>query len=732
MSASISEAFVVTNLPRLPPKEDVFQLCRTAHVRDAATNSFDLAISGSFLGTFISKPSPKMIWSHSISPQTAVECLDSFETAEGAKSFAIALFERNKSKLKFIAYGAAAPSQGEDTESSVVDEERMGDTASLPLLKEKLIPLKAKVINVRFCANTNFIYTLNERGDIAVWKFSLDEDNVDPVLELKNDAVSAPKILFNAFVKPEVLKLDSKSSKVEALLLTVEGTSSGPRVRIFSLKTTEILEIFATDIKMKPSPDLQFTFDPAGSLAVLNPRTQRISSVLLPSGSISHTDLAEVFKSEPTGAKMSIMAVSSNRLLVSKGSTLSLVDVKFNAILSILDLYPRSKEPGSLKSPKTLTILNAPVVGGNSIKSKVSFALVILKSERENYAQIQHVSVDTGLGKLSDALGKAIPSQAPTFVPFTQFMDEDNGAAVSSRMARKTDELAKAYADFEAIKAKGDVAALEKAVVAFLKCTSPKNINEFTVYEHESDRIVDPRFFKLVTRLLFDTNEGALALGENVPEMGIIYLLTHPLFPIEYTPGMLRVLEESPRLLRQAIVTCVNLPLGDLIEQLSVVEDDETFKDIVSRMITEFSTEEITQETVGLMKRRRSEQNPFDLDRIIARILRLNAGYEILNSFIDSNGLVLSLHYSNDASQLDRLITQTKTKAEDLLQDSQLATLVDLAISRAKKSRSSKKKKKRPDVFLDTSKAAMVLDVGAGTRGERPQASTYTVDRLAI
>lgn len=699
-----------------------------------------------------------MIWSHSISPQTSVECLDSFESTDVSKLFAISLTERNKSKLKFISYGTPNDLQPspEDNESSIIDEEKIGgDSNGLKLLKEKLSPLDNKIINLKFSNNGDSIFSLDSQGGISIWKFSLDDDINEPLVTFKNDSINSNQILFNTFIKPEYLKLDSKSSKVETLLLTVESSdSSNLLVKIYSIKSNEILEIFSSqiDFKLSNSLDLQFTFDIVGNLIIFNPANLLITSFNLPNVSIiKETPLNDIFKNEPSNSKTSIMSVSTNRVLISKGSTLALIDLKFNSLLSILDLYPRSKEIGSLKSPKTLTILNVPIVNGNSIKSKVSFALVILKSERENYAQIQYISIDTGLGKLSDSLGKAIPdlkslnSNSTMFIPFTQFMSKDNGEIINSKMERKGDELSKAYKNFKTIKSKNDIPKLEKSIISFLKCIkSIDSIDDFKVYEYESDRIVDPKFFKLITKLLFNSNEDdSLTLngeGGYIPEMGVTYLLTHPLFPIEYTPGILKVLQISPRLLRQAIVTCVNLPLCDLIEQLSLVEDDETFKDIISRMITEFSTDEITQETIKLLKRRRSDENNFDLDKIINRILKLNSGYEILNSFIDSNGLILSLHYSNDESQLDKLINQTKEKGEDLLQESQLAILVDLALAKAninKKSSSSSskrksKKKSVEEIIEDPSKSSMLLEVGNSGVAEKREKTTYTVDRLVI
>lgn len=688
-----------------------------------------------------------MIWSHSISPQTVAQCLDSFDLGSESKQFAVSLTERNKSKLKFISYSSSSVVEDQiDTESSINEEEKTNNSPNdnFKVLKEKLIPLKSKILNLKFSNKGDNIYALDVNGDLYIWKFGLEGDDLnEPVFLLKNDSVNTSNILFNTFIKPEYLKLDSKSSKVESLLLTVESMSSSSylKVKIFSIKSDEILEIYQNQIDFKLQNDLQFTFDISGQLVIFSPKNSMITTFGLPNVSIKkEVFIGSIFHNEPKESKTSIMSISTNRILLSKGSSLALLDLKFKSLLSFLDLYPRSKEAGSVKSPRTLTILQTPVVMGNSIKSKVSFALVILKNEKENYAQIQHVSIDTGLGKLSDSLGKAIPtnSENADFIPFTQFVMGDD-EKIKSKMERKGDELNKAFENFKLLKSQNDLPKLEKSIVSFLKCY-PKSTKiadgEFKVYEYESDRIVDPKFFKLVTKLLFDEDQEELKLSPDyIPELGLTYLLTHPLFPVEYTPGILKVLKSSPRLLRQAIVTCINLPCCDLIEELSSTDNDEIFKDIISRMTTDFSTDEITRETIKLLKRKSTGYN-FDLDKIINKILKLNCGYEILNSFIDSNGLILSLHYSNDESQLDRLIKQTKMKTSDILEDSQLAMLVNVALQNktTKKSKKSKKsKKKTDDITEDTSKTSMVLKI---SKNNNPLASDnnldYRVDKLVI
>ena len=272
---------------------------------------------------------------------------------------------------------------------------------------------------------------------------------------------------------------------------------------------------------------------------------------------------------------------------------------------------------------------------------------------------------------------------------------------------------------------------------------SEKN-NKFEVFESEKDKFVDFKLVKFFTLILFEyLNEDE----EYIPERGITYFLTHPLFPIDIAHGLISKLKLFPRLQRQAIVTCVNIPSKDLIIELNDVENDEIFKDIIKRLIEEFSTEKITNETIKIIK---SENSKFDLDKIINNIIKLNFGYEILNSFIDSNGMILSLHYSNDSNKLNKLTKQSQLKIDSLLKDHELLTLIDQALKNVEivnshsNNNSNKKsnKKKREEreigdltVGMSGFDMMMKFDTDINKRGSsngRSKVTTYTIDRLTI
>ncbi|KAG0675560.1 hypothetical protein C6P40_005368 [Pichia californica] len=837
MSSIIYDPFVVTNLPRLPPKSDVSKLCFTSQINDSNSSNFDISISGSYIATFITRPSPKMIWSYALSPQAVVSAMDSFDfeannnnnnnrnynLLNDKKLFAIGIKERKKNKLKFISYGLDDNTNSNNTNTnnngnnnnveeenqsssiSVTNEEdkHSNDLENIKQVKDKSISIDDQIVGLKFSKNSKFVYAISSNGNINIWNFSINENieenelinNEKPILSHNIDSLvnSNKNIIYHKFLKPEEMKVDSRNEKIEYLLLTIETSSSLNKensiiIRIFSLNSNEILEIQHSKISnISKLDNIQFTYDISGKLIILESKKLILRVYELPMLENEQIiKISGVFLNEPKNSPTSIMCASTNRILVTKGSTVALIDIQYESLLSSLDLYSRSKEQNN-KPARNATLLNVPIVNGNTLRSKKTFALLVLKNTKENYSQIQYISIDVGLGKLRDALislpeENSLIEEKQNFTSFPCYFSKFNKIIegneevenLNKNVIKNNQELSNIYKKLFKLKQLNDLESLENHLIAYLKNRSYESIfedNEFKVYEYEKDRFVDAKFFKLITLLLFDykVETDSIELNEeNIPESGLTYILTHPLFPIQYAHGLLKILEISPRLQRQAIVTCVNIPCKDFILELSRVENDEIFKDIINRLIDEFSSEEITLETIKIMKQQKSNEinsnnnnhnnnnnnnnsnikyNNFDLDKIINKIIKLNYGYEILNAFIDSNGLVLSLHYTNDDEQLNKLINQTQRKVKTLMDDTLLLTLVNQTLSNVdiEKIINNKNKKKNQQLLLsdntnievETNKMDMMLKVGGkdsqmSKKGARVKVAPYTIDRLTI
>lgn len=787
MSSLIYDPFVVTNLPRLQSKSDISKLCFTSQINDSNSSNFDITISGSYIATFITRPSPKMIWSYALSPDSIITAMDSYDldlnTDNERKLFAVNINERKNYFIKFIDYGnnnnkannnnnnkTNIDDENQSSSTSVVNEEDrhiIESNDNLKHVNDKTIQLNDEIIGLKFSnSNSNYLFALFKNGKISVLHFSTDEEinksNIEN-LSFNDNINSNNQILYHQFIKPEQLSINSKSQKVDNILLIVEKVKNSNKlnVRLVSLNLDEILEISNSEIIVDDYSKLnniQFTFDISGKLVILKNTDNYqllLESYELPLiNNKKIINITGVFQKEPKESPTSIKCASTNRILITKGSTVSLIDIKYESLLSSLDLYSRSKENnnGFTKTPRNATLLNVPIVNGNTIKSKNTFALLVLKNSKENISQIHYISIDVGLGKLRDALTPLPPNEEEieienenSFITFQGYLNDDDEE--DQLIKNETENLNDTIEKINQLKENNDVKGLENVILGYLKNLSIEKIeknNKFEVFESEKDKFVDFKLVKFFTLILFEyLNEDE----EYIPERGITYFLTHPLFPIDIAHGLISKLKLFPRLQRQAIVTCVNIPSKDLIIELNDVENDEIFKDIIKRLIEEFSTEKITNETIKIIK---SENSKFDLDKIINNIIKLNFGYEILNSFIDSNGMILSLHYSNDSNKLNKLTKQSQLKIDSLLKDHELLTLIDQALKNVEivnshsNNNSNKKsnKKKREEreigdltVGMSGFDMMMKFDTDINKRGSsngRSKVTTYTIDRLTI
>ncbi|QPG74462.1 hypothetical protein FOA43_001792 [Brettanomyces nanus] len=712
MPASILDPFVVTSLPRLPPNADLAKLCTIPKIASSGANTFDVGVSGSFIGSFVIRPSPRMIWSYALSPQCIIHALDAHTFEENddqpeRKIFAVTLTERKKHIMKFIDYGKSTEESQYSNQDDVTSISTFTETsAKLEPLKEvktSEIRLDDQIIDLLISSNGSRVFTIDFRGLICVWAFEMDENKSSgkPLFSLKTSkfASKSSHIVFHKFIDPSQLNIKS-STTIESVVLLVELMKTGLCCHICAISHENVLEISTSLIEKDLSNmnNLHFAYDPSGKLLLLESKPDlKIHLYSLPyTAKIKTVNIGkEVFAKEPEDSTVSLLPVSTNRVLISKNSTLALIDLQYEAVISSLDLYTRSKEVnGNAKPPRSITLLQCPLVKGNSLKTRESFVLLLLKNSKDDHAVMDHVTLDVGLGKLRDVLGKGLHNEIeqsfvglPLLVTKPEFKSSvKESATLFDRFKEASSKMSQTYDKLKKLHKGKKFDELESNIVSFLKMDKADDIEiseNLKVFEVDKDRIVDPWFIKKATLLLFDQNfNGTIQFFESfVPERALTYLLTHPLFPKEVTPGLLNALETSPRLMRQAIVTCPNIPCSDLIEQLSLVESEDIFKDIVARLIDEFSSERITEETIRLLKKQssRSEGN-VNLDKIIQKILKLNYGYEILNSFIDSNGLVLSLHYSKNESQLIKLMNRAQSKINTLKQDTELLSLVNQAL----------------------------------------------------
>ncbi|CCH41585.1 U3 small nucleolar RNA-associated protein [Wickerhamomyces ciferrii] len=135
-------------------------------------------------------------------------------------------------------------------------------------------------------------------------------------------------------------------------------------------------------------------------------------------------------------------------------------------------------------------------------------------------------------------------------------------------------------------------------------------------YYTEKDKVVSSSFINAIVSHIFEFR------SDKLPERALTYLLTHPLLPT--IDGLLDLLRSKPRLLRQAIVTA-NVSIKELNKELNITENDEIFKDIITRLL-EFPKDKLNFKDL-------------ESNHIVERILSLDFGYGLISLLIDSSGI---------------------------------------------------------------------------------------------
>ncbi|GME70674.1 unnamed protein product [[Candida] boidinii] len=481
-SASITEPFIVTSLPRLPDKPTSSKICCVSNIDSPTEFEFDIGVSGSFISTYITKPSPRMTWSYALSPQSTVNAFDSINinsnfdsinkenstnsdnnihnsiNSTNDKLIAISITERKKNFIRLIKqensftnqfangskFEVSSSTSKEDGEhDDYIHNDNKSSSASL---STSLPSSSINNTSLKFSNDFKFLYCLFANGKISIFNINdlivLENNELELNESIKHDLNMENKdllnsslrkfksVLFYSFINSNNSNFNDNSNNDSFILLLVlfDEKEKLFNVKLITFDNSNLIEISNSIIQDKNLinnfKDLKFTYDQSGKLLILDNSLNLFIFSLPFTNFLKKIELNSIFSDEPSDSPIDILPVSTNRCLVSKGSLLVLIDTKFDAILSKFNFYSKSnininKELNNNNNSgnnnkennfkqKYITLLKSPIVKGNSAKTKKTFALVLLKNPNDNYATIQQISIDVGLGKLSDVLGKGI------------------------------------------------------------------------------------------------------------------------------------------------------------------------------------------------------------------------------------------------------------------------------------------------------------------------------------
>lgn len=520
---SLSELYTLTKLPR------VFSALEKVHVaRNSDENTLSLGVSGASISNYILKPSPKLIWSHSIPPNYSITSID------------------NLGELYF----AGVYNTTSKKNSLLVVEKLENDSRIV-----KQIEVSSKIINLK---------RFDSGETVLVCE--------DAVVCLRGEEFSEAWRISNLYNG-----IFSEFITENNLLLMVELNKKKQSLNFKIISCQEGLEVNSRIIENpKKLNNLAFSyFD--GILYQYSSTNSTLKLFNLPHFQlVNEFDLLKDFDGIELNStdKVTLSSPAKDRLVVCQSNSVYLINLKFKILID-----------SKTSKHKISNIIIPPV----KVKHRDTLIFGIVVREFD----VAGISISIGSNTLKDSIGKK--------------HHKANTSVTELKLVSDIFDIKDEKISLDASVLSDDPVEFEDNLLKFM--------GNKKGYYLETDRVVNSKFLQIMV-------QHSLQLSP-LPEKGLTYLLTHPLFP--YIEGLLGKLEENPRLLRQAIVTS-NLSVADLLQELNTTDNDDIFKDIITRLL-EFPKDKL---------------NFKDLDsyRIVERIINLNFGYELVSLLIDASGLL--------------------------------------------------------------------------------------------
>lgn len=667
---ALGDSYSLTELPRIPDLELSARVI-VPHSQSSVGISevIDLGISKLLISSYVLKPTPKLIWSFPLSPNTLVDSMD----VKG-DLYVVGLTERKKSKLLLI--------------------QKVGNESS----KTAEIPLNGPASTVKFSEGSSKIYVLLHDGDIQLFNYEQEELSLSKSEILGLPKLTAPKSL--EVIYHTVITNHEFQHKNDLLFYVVWSKKQRKfTYRLIALDGPKTFEIYQTSIESSKNQNLLFAYN-SSILYAFDTVSKNISSssLMKPQETIKSFSLAAVLDDD--SKLFSLSAPSSERLLLSFKSLMVLINFRFETLLS----------KHTHKAENQVFLNFSLPVKGDSQTTRNSYALYLNAEEKTKTCKLNLIQVDVGLNLLRESLGKSVHRvDEAKWNGFPLLTGEDLVKENESSIK----ELEAIFKKLTKASSKKRAEDFDKNAIEFLTSLSSK-APKFTA---GSDRVVDAKFIKLILALVFECDEdNSIQILDDafLPEGSMMYLLTHPLFPHEFANGLLILLSRlnQPRLLKQAIDHCSAISieeligelinLTDLTEEMNLEEQDEAqyilsfLRATIDRLVKDYSVSQITSRLLELLNMEFDGNNK-KLDRILGVLININTNnsWILVQAVIDVGGL-----FNWTVPTINRLSKVIDSKVEALTVNSYNLTLTNQAVLGVQQ-KARKGKKKAPSLVVD-------------------------------
>ncbi|EJS43633.1 utp8p [Saccharomyces arboricola H-6] len=600
-----SQPFRLATLPKIASLSNFSLQADYVQVADGtfneSTNIITLGISGSSISQYIINPTPKLTFDYPIPSTNIITACNAAESQvkieKDAKisnnndnhhedvvkvqwkrdieiwSFA-SMVNKGNYTLNVITKALKDSKDASNDELIENGIENKAYTSTDDFLSQHKIKTKGKVVNIKIDAKNSLVIAVLQNGLVEYYDFEL-------------------KLLYSFDVSYNNLKYAEWFTENETEFMFVLCPLEDDKVcyKLFQLSDYEngenspIKELSSTIIEGFSYETSKICYQ-FGKLYKLN--QSKIFVYSLPHCLLQQIiDLPLIHKPTSGDDLISFQPVSVNRVLLTVNNVIYLLDLLHCSILNQRELT----------HVKTFQLLKSAVIDSEKSKNSKTIAIgVSTKNGPNPTSSLEIINIDVGTNTLKDSLGKSfqVGSNDTSVVLKPLFDDED---ITDNAVKRDEVEGNMRVPTFQYNKVIEKLSALKNNDIVSFDDVFFKDLEVKEEHYTEKDRFIsDPGFLNKVLDLIFEK------FNRNDYPKVLTFLLTHPLFPLSRTHKLLSLLRDQPRLFKQAIVTCPNLPLNELLEELFSIRNRELLLDISFRILQDFTRDSIKQEMKKLSK----------------------------------------------------------------------------------------------------------------------------------
>ncbi|CCD25872.2 Utp8p NDAI_0G00960 [Naumovozyma dairenensis CBS 421] len=573
---SLSQPFRLTVLPKIASlsnyslQGDYIQVTKSTF--NPTTNKVVIGVSGSAISQYIINPTPKLIFNYPIPSTNIVTACDVLENDNDNTNNEVWCFGLVANKTYTLTL---ITKDKQKSSATMEDDEDVVDVIDTTIKDEFNVKLDSKIVDIKIIkkkADDISIMIVLENGLIQFFNSSLK-------------LLNTVKINYKNVKFVEHFKEDNKDFMFTICDL---GDNNKVCIKLFQINNDSAIELNSIIMENFNGQNAKFCYQ-FGKFYKLTNNNLMVYS--LPQFQLEHTTTIPMIKTDDQ--IVSMKPISTNRILLTINNKIYLLDLIHNSILS-------ERELTHLKS---LQLLRSAVIGKGENNNKTITIGVSTKFGVNPTSSLEIINVDVGSNTLKDSLGKCfqnlnlqnqiqISTQAlkPLFDPNTDGdKDDDLFKKLVTKEQFNYDEILTKLSENTNDIGKFDEIFFQSFNIKKEHYTE----NDRFIYNHEF-------FLKLIDLIFEKFGSTATTAQTNEYPKTLTFLLTHPLFPMERTQSLLSRFANHPRLFKQAIVTCPNLPLPELLNELLTIKNNELSLDISLRILQDYSKDSIKQELRNL------------------------------------------------------------------------------------------------------------------------------------